>query len=92
MQSASKERIVSTFGVTEDDTGCPEVQVALLTKRIDELAEHLKLHTNDHDCRHGLLKLVGRRRRLLQYLAKNDIGRCRSLTRRLGLRDLAKGR
>ncbi|MFF0131004.1 30S ribosomal protein S15 [Streptomyces mirabilis] len=91
LQSASKERIVSAFGVTEDDTGCPEVQVALLTRRIDELTEHLKLHKNDHDCRHGLLKLVGRRRRLLQYLAKNDIGRYRSLTHRLGLRDRAKG-
>ena len=70
----------------EGDTGSPEVQVAMLTKRIADLTEHLKLHKHDHHSRRGLLMLVGRRRRLLAYLAKNDIARYRSLIERLGLR------
>ncbi|MFI5099923.1 MAG: 30S ribosomal protein S15, partial [Actinomycetes bacterium] len=68
------------------DTGSPEVQVALLTKRISDLTEHLKLHKHDHHSRRGLLLLVGQRRRLLQYLQKTDIQRYRSLIERLGLR------
>ncbi|MGH2739670.1 MAG: 30S ribosomal protein S15, partial [Actinomycetota bacterium] len=68
------------------DTGSPEVQVAVLSKRIDELTEHLKGHRKDHHSRRGLLKLVGKRRRLLEYLRREDIERYRSLIERLGLR------
>jgi len=74
------------YGTVERDTGSPEVQVAMLSKRISDLTEHLKLHKHDHHSRRGLLLLVGRRRRLLQYLAKTDIARYRSLIERLGLR------
>jgi small subunit ribosomal protein S15 len=70
----------------EGDTGSPEVQVAMLTKRISDLTEHLKLHKHDHHSRRGLLLLVGRRRRLLNYLQKTDISRYRALIERLGLR------
>ena len=86
LDSATKQQIVSDFGTTTTDTGSPEVQVALLTKRISELTEHLKLHKHDHHSRRGLLLLVGQRRRLLQYLQKTDIQRYRSLIERLGLR------
>jgi small subunit ribosomal protein S15 len=83
---ATKQRIISEYATTEGDTGSPEVQVALLTHRIAHLTEHLKEHKHDHHSRRGLLLLVGQRRRLLNYLQKNDIGRYRSLIERLGLR------
>jgi small subunit ribosomal protein S15 len=76
----------------ETDTGSSEVQVALLTKRIAGLTEHLREHKHDHSTRRGLLKLVGRRRRLLRYLYRNDIDTYRSLIQRLGLRDTAAPR
>ena len=78
--------IVEQYGSSATDTGSTEVQVALLSKRIAELTEHLKFHKHDHHTRRGLLLLVGRRRRLLNYLAKTDIARYRSLIERLGLR------
>ena len=81
-----KTSIMQEYGTVERDTGSPEVQVAMLSKRISDLTEHLKLHKHDHHSRRGLLLLVGRRRRLLQYLAKTDIARYRSLIERLGLR------
>ncbi|HVF19335.1 MAG TPA: 30S ribosomal protein S15 [Mycobacteriales bacterium] len=81
-----KTSIMNEYGTVERDTGSPEVQVAMLSKRISDLTEHLKLHKHDHHSRRGLLLLVGRRRRLLQYLAKTDIARYRSLIERLGLR------
>ncbi len=81
-----KTSIMTEYGTVERDTGSPEVQVAMLSKRISDLTEHLKLHKHDHHSRRGLLLLVGRRRRLLQYLAKTDIARYRSLIERLGLR------
>ena len=86
LDSATKQQIVSEYGTTASDTGSPEVQVALLTKRISDLTEHLKTHKHDHHSRRGLLLLVGQRRRLLQYLQKTDIQRYRSLIERLGLR------
>jgi small subunit ribosomal protein S15 len=81
-----KKQIMSDYATVDNDTGSPEVQVAMLTKRIQDLTEHLKMHKHDHHSRRGLLLLVGRRRRLLQYLAKTDITRYRSLIERLGLR------
>jgi small subunit ribosomal protein S15 len=78
--------IVEQYGTSATDTGSTEVQVALLSKRIADLTEHLKFHKHDHHTRRGLLLLVGRRRRLLNYLAKTDIARYRSLIERLGLR------
>ncbi len=81
-----KKQIMTDYATVENDTGSPEVQVAMLTKRIADLTEHLKMHKHDHHSRRGLLLLVGRRRRLLQYLAKTDITRYRSLIERLGLR------
>lgn len=86
LDTAAKKQIMSDYATVEGDTGSPEVQVAVLTKRIAELTEHLKLHKHDHHSRRGLLLLVGRRRRLLQYLAKKDINRYRQLIERLGLR------
>ena len=83
---ATKKKIISEYATTEGDTGSPEVQVALLTHRIAHLTEHLKEHKHDHHSRRGLLLLVGQRRRLLNYLQNNDIGRYRSLIERLGLR------
>jgi small subunit ribosomal protein S15 len=77
---------MTDYATTERDSGSPEVQVAMLTKRIADLTEHLKVHKHDHHSRRGLLLLVGRRRRLLHYLAKKDINRYRSLIERLGLR------
>ena len=70
----------------ETDTGSPEVQVALLTERINHLTEHLKVHVKDHHSRRGLLTMVGQRRRLLDYLRRNDVGRYRALIAKLGLR------
>ena len=81
-----KSRIVEEYRVHESDTGSPEVQVALLTNRITELTEHFKTHTKDHHSRRGLLKLVGRRRRLLDYLKGKDLERYRTTIERLGLR------
>ncbi|EOM77068.1 30S ribosomal protein S15 [Rhodococcus rhodnii] len=81
-----KKQILTEYGLHETDTGSPEAQVALLTKRITDLTEHLKIHKHDHHSRRGLLLLVGRRRRLLKYVQKVDINRYRSLIERLGLR------
>ena len=86
LESAVKKQIISEYGTGETDTGSPEVQVAMLTKRIQDLTEHLKTHKHDHHSRRGLLLLVGQRRRLLQYLQAKDIARYRSLIERLGLR------
>jgi small subunit ribosomal protein S15 len=81
-----KTKIMQDHATIEGDTGSPEVQVAMLTKRIADLTEHLKVHKHDHHSRRGLLLLVGRRRRLLNYLQRKDITRYRSLIERLGLR------
>jgi small subunit ribosomal protein S15 len=81
-----KQQIIAEYGSAEGDTGSAEVQVALLSKRISDLTEHLKQHKHDHHSRRGLLLLVGQRRRLLNYLAKTDINRYRSIVERLGLR------
>ena len=81
-----KQELIAEYATHEGDTGSPEVQIALLTKRIKDLTEHFKYHTHDHHSRRGLLLLVGRRRRLLGYLASIDIERYRSLVERLGLR------
>ena len=86
LNSSQKQQIISTYGNSATDTGSPEAQVAMLSKRIDDLTEHLKSNKHDHHGRRGLLLMVGRRRRLLQYLAKTDIERYRSLIERLGLR------
>ncbi len=86
LDSAEKSAIMGAYATVERDTGSPEVQVAMLSKRISDLTEHLKLHKHDHHSRRGLLLLVGRRRRLLQYLRDKDINRYRSLIERLGLR------
>ena len=82
----TKKKIVAEYGLSEGDTGSPEVQVALLSHRIAHLTEHLKEHKHDHHTRRGLLLLVGRRRRLLNYMQKEDINRYRSIVERLGLR------
>ncbi len=81
-----KAALVKEYGRTEGDTGSPEVQVAILTARINELTEHLKNNNKDHHSRRGLLKMVGQRRGLLAYLKKNDIERYRALIEKLGLR------
>lgn len=81
-----KTEIIEEYRVHDTDTGSPEVQVALLTHRINDLTEHFKIHTKDHHGRRGLLKLVGRRRRLLAYLKQQDIERYRATIQRLGLR------
>jgi small subunit ribosomal protein S15 len=81
-----KHHIIAEYATKEGDTGSPEVQVAILTRRINDLTEHLKVHKHDHHSRRGLLQMVGRRRRLLRYLAAKDVARYRSLIERLGLR------
>ena len=86
MTKERKQEIINTYKRDEKDTGSPEVQVALLTERINELTEHLKVHKKDNHSRRGLLKMVGQRRGLLDYLKKIDIERYRSLIERLGLR------
>jgi small subunit ribosomal protein S15 len=86
LETTVKNEIIAGHATAEGDTGSPEVQVALLTRRIQDLTEHLKVHKHDHHSRRGLLLLVGRRRRLLQYLAKKDIARYRALIEKLGLR------
>ena len=81
-----KAQIIKEYATHEGDTGSPEVQIALLTNRIAELTEHLKVHKKDNHSRRGLFKMVGQRRGLLKYLEKTDVERCRSLIDRLGLR------
>lgn len=81
-----KQGIITEYARSEGDTGSAEVQIAVLTKRIADLTEHLKTHKHDHASRRGLLKMVGRRRRLLDYLGREDIERYRALIARLGLR------
>ena len=81
-----KREIVGRFGKDDNDTGSPEVQIALLTERINHLTEHLREHTKDHHSRRGLLMLVGQRRRLLNYLQSKNVDRYRSLIQELGLR------
>ena len=82
----TKEELIKEYGKSDNDTGSTEVQVALLTKRIDDLTGHLKKHKKDHHTRRGLLMLVGKRKRLLQYLENQDVERYRSLIDKLGLR------
>jgi small subunit ribosomal protein S15 len=82
----AKQEIIGQHGRSEADTGSPQVQIALLTRRINELTEHLREHPKDHYSRRGLLKLVGRRRRLLQYLQQRDLEGYRGLIQELGLR------
>jgi len=86
LDQATKAQIISEFGFKEGDTGSPEVQIAMLTRRINQLTEHLKNHKHDHHSRRGLLILVGQRRRMLAYLAKSDIQRRRAIAEKLGLR------
>lgn len=86
MLKAEKTQIIAEYATHEGDTGSPEVQIAVLTYRINELNEHLKANHNDHHSRRGLLKMVGHRRNLLAYLQKKDIERYRSIVARLGLR------
>lgn len=86
MEKAKKTEIIAKFGRGEGDTGSPEVQVALLTARITELTAHLNTHKKDHHSRRGLLKMVGQRRNLLNYLKGKDIERYRTLIAELGLR------
>ena len=86
MLKEQKNAIIEEYKTHEGDTGSPEVQIALLTKRINDLTEHLKVNKNDHHSRRGLLKMVGHRRNLLSYLMKKDIERYRSIIARLGIR------
>lgn len=86
MTKETKQQIMQEYAVHEGDTGSPEVQIALLTNRINYLTEHLKANKQDHHSRRGLLKMVGHRRNLLAYLMKNDIERYRSIIARLGIR------
>ena len=86
MDKELKQEIIKKYAVHEGDTGSPEVQIALLTHRINHLNEHLKTHKKDHHSRRGLLKMVGVRRSFLNYLAKNDIDRYRAIVEKLGLR------
>ncbi|XVV11481.1 30S ribosomal protein S15 [Actinoplanes sp. CA-131856] len=86
LDQETKTKIIDEYKSKDSDTGSPEVQVAMLTKRIADLTEHLKVHKHDHHSRRGLLLLVGRRRRLLHYVQKKDIARYRTLIERLGLR------
>jgi small subunit ribosomal protein S15 len=81
-----KEAIITEHRLHPTDTGSPEVQVALLTERISHLTDHLKVHPGDHHTRRGLMRLIGRRRRLLDYVARNDVERYRQLIGRLGIR------
>jgi len=86
LSTEQKKSIMAEYATVEGDTGSPEVQIAMLSKRIADLTEHLKFHKHDHHTRRGLLALVGRRRRLLKYLEKTDVERYRSLIQRLGIR------
>ncbi len=82
----AKQELIAKHGRSESDTGSTEVQVAMLTRRIEELTEHLRAHRKDHHSRRGLLQMVGRRRRLLDYVRREDVERYRALIKRLGLR------
>ena len=84
--SEQKKEIIATYGKTAEDTGSPEVQIALLSARIADLTEHLKTHKKDHHSRRGMLKMVGQRRGLLDYLKRTDINRYRAIVEKLGLR------
>jgi small subunit ribosomal protein S15 len=86
LQKEAKTQLIADFRRADDDTGSTEVQVAVLSARINDLTEHLKIHKRDHASRRGLLQMVGRRRRLLDYLKNEDIERYRALIARLGLR------
>jgi len=86
LQTETKQQIIGEHARTSGDTGSAEVQVAVLTKRIADLTEHLKTHKHDHASRRGLLQMVGRRRRLLEYLRREDVNRYRELIAKLGLR------
>ena len=86
MDAATKKQIIEDYAITPGDTGSPDVQIALLSKRISHLTEHLKQHKGDHHSRRGLMLMVGQRRRLLNYVAKQDVEHYRSLIARLGLR------
>ncbi|MBQ6380927.1 MAG: 30S ribosomal protein S15 [Clostridia bacterium] len=86
MTKEEKNAIIAEYATHEGDTGSPEVQIAILTKRINDLTEHLKIYKKDNHSRRGLLKMVGRRRNLLAYLKKVDIERYRAIVKRLGLR------
>ena len=86
ISSEKKRQIVAEFGRDANDTGSPEVQIAILTARIEELQEHFDMHKKDHHSRRGLLKMVGKRRNLLAYLKNKDVARYRALIERLGLR------
>jgi small subunit ribosomal protein S15 len=86
MDKETKQEIITKFGRNPQDTGSPEVQIALLTHRINHLTEHLKMHKKDHHSRRGLLKMVGQRRGLLKYLSNNDVEAYRNLIQELGLR------
>ena len=86
LKKQEKENIISDFETHEGDTGSPEVQIALLTNRINELTEHLKIHRKDHASRRGLLKMVGNRSALLKYVRKKDVKRYQEIISRLGLR------
>lgn len=86
LQKAEKATIMGNFETHANDTGSPEVQIALLTERINQLVEHLKIHKHDNHSRRGLLKLVGRRRRMLAYLSEKDVERYRVVIGKLGIR------
>jgi small subunit ribosomal protein S15 len=86
MDAEQKKQIIDEYAIHPGDTGSPDVQIALLTKRIAHLTEHLKVHKGDHHTRRGLMLLVGQRRRLLNYVAREDIAHYRELIQRLGLR------
>ena len=86
MTKERKQEIINTYKRDENDTGSPEVQIALLTERINELTEHLKVHKKDNHSRRGLLKMVGARRSLLKYLSDRDVERYREIVSKLGLR------
>ena len=86
MDKIQKQEIIARYARKEGDTGSPEVQIALLTARIQELTDHLKVHTKDHHSRRGLLMMVGQRRSLLDYLKKTDIERYRAIVAALGIR------
>ena len=86
MLKEEKQQIITTYAIKEGDTGSPEVQIAILTSRINTLTEHLKANKKDHHSRRGMLKMVGHRRNLLNYLQKKDINRYRAIIEKLGLR------
>ena len=86
MDKARKTEIIQKYGRHEGDTGSPEVQIAILTARINELTDHLRVHKHDNHSRRGLLMMVGKRRKMLDYLAKKDINRYRALIAKLGIR------